>query len=69
MSSTELNERKQQYELNGIEMLLEHELQLFVDADSIELLSRLKGTLHTLPWHPWGPSKKAQNSRHEGHSF
>lgn len=69
MSSTELNERKQQYELNRIGVLLEQELQLFVDADSIELFGRFKGRLHTLPWHPWDPSEKAQNSRREGHSF
>lgn len=55
--------------MNLAEVFLEQELQLFVDADSIELLGGLKGRLHMLPWHPWDPSKKAQNSRREGHSF
>lgn len=58
MSSTELSKRKQEYELNRIEALLGLELQVFVDTDSIELLSRSEGSLYTLPWHPWDQSKK-----------
>lgn len=69
MSSTELNERKPQNELHRTEVLLEQELQLLVVADSTELLAKLKGRLHTLPWRPWDPSNKAQHSRREGHSF
>lgn len=44
--------------MNSTEVLLEQELQLFVDADSVELLGRLKSRLHTLPRHPWNPSKR-----------
>jgi len=38
--------------MNSTEVLPEQELQLFVDADSIERLGRLKGRLHMLPGIP-----------------